>query len=72
MVLQANPRAYFFPRLYLHAPAWWSAQHPDDIVLKDPGDGQPVPFVHSGGKPAPSWASEAWRRDTVEGLRRLV
>ncbi len=72
MVLQANPRAYFFPRLYLHAPAWWSVQHPDDIVLKDPGDGQPVPFVHSGGKPAPSWASEAWRRDTVEGLRRLV
>ena len=72
MVLQANPRAYFFPRLYLHAPAWWSAQHPDDIVLKDPGDGRPVPFVHAGGKPAPSWASEAWRRDTVEALRRLV
>lgn len=72
MVLQANPRAYFFPRLYLHAPAWWSAQHPDDIVLMDPGDGTPVPLVHAGGKPAPSWASEAWRRDTVEALRRLV
>jgi len=72
MVLQANPRAYFFPRLYLHAPAWWSAQHPDDIVLQDPGDGRPMPFVHAGGKPAPSWASEAWRRDTVDALRRLV
>lgn len=72
MLLEANPEAYFFPRLYLHAPPWWSEQHPDDIVLMDPGDGNPVPLVHSGGKPAPSWASEAWRRDTVEGLRRMV
>jgi hypothetical protein len=72
MVLQANPRAYFFPRLYLHAPKWWSEKHPNDIVLMDPGDGRPVPFIHAGNKPAPSWASEAWRRDTVEGLKRLI
>ncbi len=72
MLLKENPDAYFFPRLYLHAPKWWSAQHPDDIVLTDPGDGKYVPFLHSGNKPAPSWASEAWRRDTIEGLRRLI
>lgn len=72
MVLEANPEAYFFPRLYIHAPKWWSEQHPDDIVLMDPGDGKYEPFIHSGGKPAPSWASEQWRRDTVEGLRRLI
>ncbi len=72
MLLEANPQAYFFPRLYLHAPAWWSAQHPDDVVQIDSGDGNLVPLIHSGGKPAPSWASEAWRRDTVEGLRRLL
>jgi len=72
MVLQANPNAYFFPRLYVHAPKWWSEKHPDDIVLVDPGDGKPVPFVHAGDKPAPSWASEAWRRDTIEGLKRLI
>jgi hypothetical protein len=71
MLLRANPNACFFPRLYIHAPQWWSDQHPDDIVLMDPGDGKPVPFMHAGNKPAPSWASEAWRRDTVEGLRRL-
>lgn len=64
--------AYFFPRLYLHAPKWWSDQHPKDIVLMDPGDGKPVPFIHAGGKPAPSWASETWRRNTVEGLKRLI
>jgi len=72
MLLRASPEAYFFPRLYVHAPTWWSEQHPDDIVLMDPGDGKPVPFVHSGGKPAPSWASEPWRRDTIAALRRLV
>jgi len=72
MLLKENPDAYFFPRLYLHAPKWWSEQHPDDIVLTDPGDGKFVPFVHAGGKPAPSWASDAWRRDTIEGLRRLI
>ena len=72
MVLEANPDAYFFPRLYVHAPKWWSKDHPDDVVLMDPGDGKYVPFIHSGGKPAPSWASERWRRDTVGGLRRLI
>jgi len=72
MVLEANPHAYFFPRLNVHAPKWWSEQHPNDIVLTDPGDGKPVPFVHYGKKSAPSWASAAWRRDTIEGLRRLI
>ena len=72
MLLAENPDAYFFPRLYLHAPRWWSERHPDDIVLMDPGDGRYVPFIHSGGKFAPSWASEQWRRDTIEGLRRLI
>ena len=72
MLLSVNPDAYFFPRLYLHAPKWWSELHPDDVVLTDPGDGQPRPFLHSGGKPAPSWASEAWRRDTIAALRRMI
>ncbi len=72
MVLAANPDAYIFPRLYLHAPKWWTAEHPDDVVQFDPGDGKPVPFIHSGGLPAPSWASEAWRQATIEGLRRLI
>jgi len=72
MVLEANPQAYIFPRLYLHAPKWWSEQHPDDLVRYDPGDGKPVPFIHSGGKLTPSWASEAWRRDTIAGLRHLI
>ena len=72
MLLEADPDAYFFPRLYVHAPKWWSEQHPDDIVIVDSKDGNYVPFVHSGNKPAPSWASEAWRQDTVAALKRLI
>jgi hypothetical protein len=72
MVLAENPDAHIFPRIYLHAPKWWTAEHPDDVVLLDPGDGKPVPFIHSGGLPAPSWASEPWRQATIEGLRRLI
>ena len=72
MVLEANPQAYFFPRLYLHAPKWWSLQHPNDVVQVDLGDGQPIPLVHAGEKPAPSWTSPTWRADTIEGLGQLV
>lgn len=72
MVLKANPNAYFFPRLYLHAPQWWSALHPDDLVTYDPGNGTAQPFLHPGGRPCPSWASQQWRADTIEGLKRLI
>lgn len=72
MVLEANPDAYIFPRLYLHAPKWWSELHPDECVQYDPGDGHPVPFIHHNGLPAPCWVSEPWRKATIEGLRRLI
>lgn len=72
MLLETNPDAYFFPRLYLHAPQWWSVRHPNDVVLADLGDGRTRTFLHSGDKPAPSWASTAWRDDTVAALRRLI
>jgi len=72
MVLEACPDAWIFPRLYLHAPIWWSEAHPNDIVMMDPGNGVPVPFIHAGGKPAPSWASDAWRADTIAALQALV
>ncbi len=72
MVLENDPDGYFFPRLYLRAPKWWTDAHPDEVVTHDPGDGKPVPFLHSEGRQVPSWASEAWRRDTAEGLRRYI
>lgn len=73
MLLDADPDAYFFPRLYLSSPRWWDEKHPDDLVTFDAGDGRPQPFFHSSAdKRVPSWASEAWRRDTATALRRFI
>ncbi len=72
MVLNACPDAYFFPRIYLHAPPWWSERHPDDLVIQENPDGTREVFEHAGGKPAPSWASEAWRADTLRGIDKLI
>lgn len=73
MLLDADPDAYFFPRLYLSSPRWWDEKHPADLVTFDPGDGQIQPFFHSPpDKRVPCWASEAWRRDTAAALRRFI
>ena len=72
MILQANPKAYIFPRLYLHAPKWWCNEHPDDVVIAEKPDGTRYVFPHTSGRPAPSWASQAWREDTIKGLRKLI
>ncbi len=72
LVLENDPEGYFFPRLYLRAPKWWTDAHPEECVTYDPGDGQPIPFLHSEGRQVPSWASEVWRRDTAEALRRYI
>lgn len=71
MVLDACPDAYLFPRLYVSAPPWWLAEHPEAVVLYDPGDGTPVPFEQNG-RHVPSWASPAWREATCDALRRLI
>ncbi len=72
MILQSNPKAYIFPRLYLHAPKWWCNEHPDDVVIAEKPDGTRYVFPHTSGRPAPSWASQAWREDTIKGLRKLI
>jgi hypothetical protein len=72
MILEANPEALIFPRLYLHAPPWWSQEHPDDLVVLENPDGSRELFIHRNEKPAPSWASQSWREDTVKGLATLI
>ncbi len=72
MVLEADPQAYIFPRLYLGSPRWWDDRHPDELVARDHGDGKPIPFLYDGRKGMPSWASQAWRQDTAEALVRLI
>ncbi|MCP4644586.1 MAG: hypothetical protein GY851_29350 [bacterium] len=71
MVLDNDPDAWFFPRLFLGTPPWWAEAHPDDLVTFDPGTGAPEPFVLRGKRVA-SWASEQWRTDTATALRRFI
>ncbi len=77
-IVAADPQARIFPRVYLNSPSWWDAAHPDQLVLVDDGKGIPVPHYernpHFGrtDKRVPSWASEVWRRDTAESLRRYI
>ncbi len=73
--LAANPEAMVVIRLYLHAPLWWSQANPDEVVCTgnphDP-EGRIEPLVVFGGRHAPSWASQAWRKYTADGIRHLV
>ena len=71
MLLESDPDAVFFPRLYLGTPPWWADEHPDDLVQYDPGDGAPQTLLVNRKRVA-SWASEQWRKDTVAALHRFI
>ncbi len=71
MLLDADPEAFFFPRLYLGTPPWWADAHPDDLVRYDPGDGTSKELRVSGKRVA-SWSSKAWRQGTADALKRFT
>jgi len=60
-ILQADPEAYFLPHLGITAPLWWQQAHPEERCLYADGSLGP-----------PSFASERWRQETAEDLRRLI
>jgi len=75
MVLRHNPDARIFPRLNLHIPLWWAQKYPDEVMKIQKADGKLEDYIDwddSGGKPAPSWASEQWRRDTLAALQKFI
>ena len=73
-VLSVNPQAMVVVRLYLHAPRWWSRQHPQEMVRfgvpEEPEANHP--YISFNGRPAPSWASLPWREYTVQGLKKMM
>jgi hypothetical protein len=71
-ILEADPDAYIFPRVYVNSPDWWDELHPDQLVLYDDGEGEPKLFHEVEDKPCPSWASEIWRKDTAYALRKYI
>ena len=59
--LEADPEAYFLPHLGITPPLWWQDAHPEELCLYDDGTTGPQSF-----------ASEVWRRETGEDLRKLI
>jgi hypothetical protein len=69
LILEANPNAYIFPRVYICSPPWWDEQHPDQLVKWD--DGLIERKIGRKNK-FPSWASEEYRQASVNNLRHFI
>ena len=69
LILEANPDAYVFPRVYMCSPPWWDDRHPGELVKWDDGSTE-----RSIGrkKQFPSWASEEYRRASADNLRHFI
>lgn len=71
IVVANNPNALIFPRVDLFSPPWWNKQNPDDIMRFD--DGATMKEMDRyGNVEMPSWASEKWRKDVANCLRRMI
>ncbi|HUT95893.1 MAG TPA: beta-galactosidase [Thermoguttaceae bacterium] len=70
LILEANPEAYLIPRVYISSPPWWDEQHPEELVVWH--DGARDRMQGGGKKTVPSWASDKWRKDAGEALRRFI
>ena len=75
-ILASDPDALILPRVNLGTPRWWLEEHPDDLEILDHGgtlyrDPNTNPTIPRD-RPFPSLASETWRRDTGDALRRFI
>lgn len=69
-ILDANPNAFLFPRVYLAAPSWWLKKHPETVA--EQADKKLTKGDHFAGMPFAWPGSEKWRQDTGVALRRLI
>jgi len=60
-MLETDPEAYFLPHIGVTPPLWWQKANPDELCLYADGEHGPESF-----------ASEKWRTDVAEDLRRLI
>jgi hypothetical protein len=59
--LAADPEAWFLPHLGITPPVWWQQAHPEELCR-----------YADGGRGPQSFASQRWRKETAEDLRRLL
>jgi hypothetical protein len=68
--LQANPDANIFLRVSLSLPPFWAQSHKDDLALIQTDAGRLT--WEETGTLAVSIASDAWKRDQDDALRKLI
>ncbi|HNX33888.1 MAG TPA: beta-galactosidase [Kiritimatiellia bacterium] len=62
-ILDADPNALIFPRLFCDSPAWWDLLHPEETN----GEG-----TLGGQARRQSFSSLVWRRDTAAAVKKIV
>ncbi len=62
-ILDADPNALIFPRIYCDSPAWWDLLHPEETN----GEG-----ALGGQARRQSFSSLAWRRDAAAAVEKIV
>ncbi|MBM3475695.1 MAG: hypothetical protein FJX75_20715 [Armatimonadetes bacterium] len=73
-VLEAAPKAWLLPRIYIDAPAWWCEANPGEMMLLDNGSpsfGEKL-FALSREGNYPSLASAKWREDMDRALVTVI
>ena len=60
-ILDVDPEAYFIPHIGVTGPVWWQKAHPEEMCQFEDGKKGPTSF-----------ASQRWRREMGEDLRRLI
>jgi hypothetical protein len=83
-LLELVPDAFILPRLHSYAPVWWKEAHPEELVKCglpiDAGQYKAAAQVIEGGfnwtalfdPYAASFASEVYKRETIEMLRNFL
>lgn len=74
-IVEANPNAYIFPRIYVCTPAWWDSLHPEEMVVFDGGVTETVytpPSINPHKVSIPSFSSKKWQTAAADNLRRFV
>lgn len=71
-ILDANPRARLYPRVYVGSPPWWDESHPAELARYDDGSARKPLWFSPRKETWASLASPLWRRDAGEALRRLI
>ena len=69
-ILEANPNAYLFPRVYVSAPPWWCEKYPDEVARQ--ADKNNTEGYFSPGAPFAWPRSEKWRQDAGMALRKFI